>query len=276
MGVIRPPRQAVLPSSGRSSDTSGAATPATQPNTDTESVASSGAATPRLVPATAAHPGVCPVQVRRNLGTHSFHMKQGRRTKQRLENEKMLMSMYGIDEEDALGTAIPHQTRSYFMDLVARDNEELLDQFINNQEPMYFSKQRSGPRRQVSRVDESNFEPEDAFMKISSNLRQALKKHPPMGMLEGLEEQLTARFSSNPQSEFVAEDLSSFERLLVHALASYNSLNSHSFDFAGKRLVRVENPAPSFFKRDPGLTAYLAARAASCKPAQCAASSRQE
>ena len=101
MGVIRPPRQAVLPSSGRSSDTSGAATPATQPNTDTESVASSGAATPRLVPATAAHPGVCPVQVRRkylrvwqkiyfnsnqvrrNLGTHSFHMKQGRRTKQR-------------------------------------------------------------------------------------------------------------------------------------------------------------------------------------------------
>ena len=65
MGVIRPPRQAVLPSSGRSSDTSGAATPATQPNTDTESVASSGAATPRLVPATAAHPGVCPVQVRR-------------------------------------------------------------------------------------------------------------------------------------------------------------------------------------------------------------------
>ena len=104
----------------------------------------------------------------------------------------------------------------------------------------------------------------------------------------------------------MAEDLSSFERLLVHALASYNSLNSHSFDFAvgfftidhicrilqvllhssnysfnciqpqGKRLVRVENPAPSFFKRDPGLTAYLAARAASCKPAQCAASSRQE
>ena len=64
------------------------------------------------------------------------------------------------------------------------DNEELLDQFINNQEPMYFSKQRSGPRRQVSRVDEANFEPEDAFMKISSNLRQALKKHPPMGMLE--------------------------------------------------------------------------------------------
>merc|ERR1719195_1714837 len=156
------------------------------------------------------------------------------------------------------------------MGLVAQDNEELLDQFINNQEPMYFSNQRSGPRRQVSRVDESNFEPEDAFMKISSNRRQALKKHPPMGMLEGLEEQLTARFSSNPQSEFVAEDLSSFERLLVHALTS------HSFDFAGKRLVRVENPAPSFFKRDPGLTAYLAARAASCKQAQCAASSRQE
>ena len=81
MGVIRPPRQAVLPSSGRSSDTSGAATPATQPNTDTESVASSGTVTP--VPGNTRGPGVCPVQVRRNLGSHNVRMKQGRRTKQR-------------------------------------------------------------------------------------------------------------------------------------------------------------------------------------------------
>ena len=47
---------------------------------------------------------------------------------------------------------------------------------------MYFSKQKVS--RKEPRVDEDNFEPEDAFMKIGFNLRQALKKHPPMGMLE--------------------------------------------------------------------------------------------
>ena len=178
MGVIRQPRQAVAPSSGRSTDNSNNNT---ANNTDAESVASSGTVTPVPVnnPRGA---GVCPIQVRRNLGTHSVGMKRGRRTKQRLENEKMLMSMYGIDEEDLMGADVSPQTRSYFMDLVSGDNEELLEQFINNQEQMYFSEQRNS--RRAPRVDEDNFEPEDAFMKIGFNLRQALKKHPPMGMLE--------------------------------------------------------------------------------------------
>ena len=78
MGVIRHPRQAVLPSSGRSTDTSNTNT---ANNTDTESVASSGTVTP--VPGNTRGPGVCPVQVRRNLGSHNVRMKQGRRTKQR-------------------------------------------------------------------------------------------------------------------------------------------------------------------------------------------------
>jgi len=250
--VIRQPRQAVAPSSGRSTDDS-------NNNTDTGSVASSGTVTP--VPANTSNTrgaGVCPLQVRRNLGTHNVRMKQGRRTKQRLENEKMLMSMYGIDEEDLMGTDVSPQTRSYFMDLVSGENEELLEQFINNQEQKYFSEQRI--TRRAARVEEDNFEPEDAFMKIGFNLRQALKKHPPMGMLEGLEEKITDKFTTNPNSEFVCEDLSSFERLLLHALCAYNSLNSHSFDFAGKRLVRVENPHRSFFRRNPGLCSYLLER----------------
>ena len=100
----------------------------------------------------------------------------------RCENEKMLLSMYGIDEDDVWGSNVPPQTRSYFLDLMEEDNEELLEQFINNQEQMYFSEQRNS--RRAPRVDEDNFEPEDAFMKIGFNLRQALKKHPPMGMLE--------------------------------------------------------------------------------------------
>ena len=77
-------------------------------------------------------------------------------------------------------------------------------------------------------MNEDDFEPEAAFMKIGFNMRQALKKHPPMGMLEGIEEKVTETFIKNPHSEFIADDMSSFERLLLHALCAYNALNSYS------------------------------------------------
>ena len=47
-------------------------------------------------------------------------------------------------------------------------------------------------------------------------------------MLEGIEEKVTEQFMSHPHSEYLAEDLSSFERLLLHSLCAYNALNSHS------------------------------------------------
>ena len=155
----------------------------------------------------------------------------------------MLMTMYGIDAEDIMGEDIAQETKSYFLDLMSMgiftfdkpglihslltpENEELLDQFINNEEPRYFNKEKI--TRKVKKMTEDNFEPEEAFMKIGFNMRQALKKHPPMGMLEGIEEKITGTFITNPNSEFVAEDMSSFERLLLHALCAYNALNSYS------------------------------------------------
>ena len=49
------------------------------------------------------------------------------------------------------------------------DNEELLDQFINNEEPKFFNKEKSSRRK---RGDGEGFEPEEAFLKIGSSLRQ--------------------------------------------------------------------------------------------------------
>ena len=78
--------------------------------------------------------------------------------------------------------------------------------------------------------------------------------------------------------------MSSFERLLLHALAAYNALNSHSFEFGGKRVVRVENPHSTWFRwvtqvtaridpticrRDPGLCEYLARRLPCSKYGDC-------
>jgi len=92
------------------------------------------------------------------------------------------------------------------------------------------------------------------------SLDQALKYQLPLGMLEGIENRIIETFSTNPNSEYVVEDLSSFERLLLHASCAYNALNSHSFNFGGKRLVRVENPYGTYFLRDPSLHQYLTVR----------------
>ena len=51
------------------------------------------------------------------------------------------------------------------------DNEELLEQFINNEEPKYFNKEKRSKRKRAE-VECEEFEPEEAFLKIGSNLRQ--------------------------------------------------------------------------------------------------------
>ena len=53
------------------------------------------------------------------------------------------------------------------------DNEELLEQFINNEEPKYFNKEKRSKRKRAE-VENEEFEPEEAFLKIGSNLRQVL------------------------------------------------------------------------------------------------------
>lgn len=53
------------------------------------------------------------------------------------------------------------------------DNEELLEQFINNEEPKYFNKEKRSKRKRAEEENEE-FEPEEAFLKIGSNLRQVL------------------------------------------------------------------------------------------------------
>merc|ERR1712240_274190 len=182
---------------------------------DDESV-SSGQVTPTpSAPSAAPRRGFCPSLLTRRLGhSHRLTEKKGRRTQQRCENEKMLMSMYGIDSEE--GEDIPQQGKSYFLDLLQQDNEELLEQFINNEEPKYFNKEKRNKRKRAE-TESAEFEPEEAFLKIGSNLRQALKHQLPLGMLQGIEDRLDDTFSANPNTEYVVEDLSSFERLLLHA-----------------------------------------------------------
>ena len=81
-------------------------------------------------------------------------------------------------------------------------------------------------------------------------------------MLEALENEIVDFFNENPDTEYISSELSSYERLLVHAASSYNQLYSRSFDKNGKRILVVENrnKNKSFSPVDPSLSKYLQMR----------------
>ncbi len=101
-------------------------------------------------------------------------------------------------------------------------------------------------------------------------------------MVESLEQDITNFFTEKPDSVYVADDLSSYERLLAHACCSYNSLTSRSKkinqlplramlyqlctgfddDNCRRRKLRVENPFSRFHPTTPRLSVYLQERQA--------------
>jgi len=190
------------------------------------------------------------------LAGTSLKLKKGRRARHRYDSERSLFAFADIDPEDAPeGWDIVEENTSHFRSLL--DNQILLEQFLDNEDI------------QDSHVDATNdkFEknqnrdPEASFLRISSHLRQALKKHFPVGMLAGLEEQIIGHFVANPEECFVTAGLSSYERLLAHTCCMYNHLISESFDENGVRKLRVVNPNGNHFEPvDPDLVKYLTIR----------------
>jgi len=237
------------------------------PNTDDES----GVSTPAQVPIATgrpprAQPTGLPALVSRNIG-YRLHLKKGRRSKQRYENERLLVAMYGVDSDDVeSGRDLCKQYRSHFQDILDKQNQEILDEFLNQEEGKYFTIQETEEEEEeeLAREDEQicteeQVQAEEAFLRISWKMRQALKKNIPHGMIKHIEENINQNFITDPSSQYVCE-MSSYERLLVHALSAFYSLNSYSYDQDGKRLVKVENPRKTFNPKDPGLAEYLLLR----------------
>jgi len=193
------------------------------------------------------------------LAGTSLKLKKGRRARHRYGSERSLFALADVDPEDAPeGWDILEESTSRFRSLL--DNQILLEQFLDNEDIHDAS---------VDQVDKANDkyeknqnrDPEASFLRISSHLRQALKKHFPMGMLAGLEEQIIGHFVANPEKSFVTTGLSSYERLLAHTCCMYNHLISESFDENGVRKLKVVNPNGNHFEPvDPDLVKYLTIR----------------
>lgn len=211
------------------------------------------------------------------LPGHRLALKKGRRSVHRYMEEKSLFQSYLADEtndeECAEGWDIGYQeSKSYFTFLLDENNDGLLNEFVedsDNLEKMVKAAQKrdwknSRVRKNSIDDDSSNedTDPEEAFLSISQNLRQAFKKHLPLGMLEALENEIVEFFKENPNTEYISSELSSYERLLVHAASSYNRLYSRSYDENGLRILHVENrnKGKEFSPIDPSLTNYLKIR----------------
>ena len=84
-------------------------------------------------------------------------------------------------------------------------------------------------------------------------------------MLEALESEITDFFIANPNSKYIASNLTSYERLLAHATSSYNKLYSRSFDKNGRRMFMVQNcnKYKKFKPVNPSLSKYLRIRSSS-------------
>ena len=52
----------------------------------------------------------------------------------------------------------------------------MLEQFINDEEPKYFNKEKRNKRKRAEEAESEEFEPEEAFLKIGSNLRQVFSQ----------------------------------------------------------------------------------------------------
>jgi len=157
MGVIRQPRKVVIanPLTPTTTDNEGT----TGNNTEDEGSVVNG---PRAPPVPSARPPASPSLVRARLG-HRLMLKQGRKCKQRYENERVLMAMYGIDSEESLmGEDLAPETRSHFMDLLESDNQDILEQFLNNEEDKLFNKEKEVSKKKRY-VEKQDFEAEKAF-----------------------------------------------------------------------------------------------------------------
>ncbi|NXP75922.1 R3HD4 protein, partial [Ramphastos sulfuratus] len=198
---------------------------------------------------------------------------KGRKSLQRLENTRYLMTLLERDECGSEEGELAHSaTPSIFTEACSNETYvEIWNDFMNRsgeeQERvlLYLEEEaRKKHRRKLPVKNEEKWKehpaytPQECFQRISRRLRSTLKRgRIPMGTLEGLEEELLAFFSVTPRSVYTALMDNSFERLLLHALCQYMDLVSASSDIEGKRQMKVSNKHHIFLPPELLLSDYL-------------------
>ncbi|XP_021234147.1 R3H domain-containing protein 4 [Numida meleagris] len=199
---------------------------------------------------------------------------KGRKSLQRLENTRYLMTLLERDEcGNSSEAELAHSaTPSIFTEACSNETYvEIWNDFMNRsgeeQERVLLYLEEEARKKHKRKLPLKNKEkwkehpaytPKECFQRISRRLRSTLKRgRIPMGMLECLEEELLTFFSVTPHSVYTALMDNSFERLLLHALCQYMDLVSASSDIEGKRQMKVSNKHHVFLPPELLLSDYL-------------------
>lgn len=98
----------------------------------------------------------------------------------------------------------------------------------------------------------------ERFQLLDRHIRKVLRRTTlPFGKMEALEEEIIAAFEKNPQAVIVKEDVSGFDRLLIHGIAQYMFLTSDSQTVKERRVTTVRNTQAEFLRPVVTLTEYL-------------------
>ncbi|ETE68975.1 hypothetical protein L345_05225 [Ophiophagus hannah] len=165
---------------------------------------------------------------------------KGKKSLQRLENTRYLMTLLERDDCASEDGDLAHPASpSIFTEACSNETYmKIWNDFMN----------RSGEEQERVLL----YLEEEASKKPKNKLPDKTEE-----TLEGLEEELLAFFSTNPQAVYTAMMDNSFERLLLHALCQYMDLVSASSNYEGKRQMKVSNKRTVFLPPELLLSTYL-------------------
>jgi len=105
---------------------------------------------------------------------------------------------------------------------------------------------------------------DEAYRQIEGGLRSILRKTKPcLELLNYLEQMLVDFFTQSPRGKFVSGNMTSFERLLCHAISQYHVLSAQSFNVEEPepgRAIRIKNKRSYFTVPEILLGEYLGAK----------------
>jgi len=95
------------------------------------------------------------------------------------------------------------------------------------------------------------------FDRIDKNIKDVLKRQVDFHKLVDYEDKIVSTFSVSPDSVYISQLPSSFDRMLIHGICQYFDLHSKSFEKDGLRHTQVENFRKIFYVPSHLLSEYV-------------------
>lgn len=198
------------------------------------------------------------------MSFHNTRRRMGKKQSRRHDNALLLETLVEESEVQEITLKDLMQNPSPgFSRLFEGDNMEKWYDFMESSEEVQKKIIDHGPKKRSCSSDPAQDAAGKEFQRIKSGVRNLLKRsHVPVGMLTFLETEIVNFFTKSPQSVYISGILSSFERLLLHAISQYHQLCSFSRtdESSRTRHVHVWNDNDGYTIPKMLLSEYLESR----------------